>query len=206
MEKRPMFGKLGISVSRHLGTTVSRVAVSPPRTLYFPRRGSEPSPTDEVVTGRPGHIVLNRSRSTHSIAQRIRSRSLFRKREKAFASFAVALVLGAVGSTPPAQAASRCPEESLCSYSGPGLSGDVTVIPASHIEKAGADGVKLPTSARSFANGTHFTLRYGPARRAICVRFPCYQYATLGKIAPGAQLPSLPHAERTLTVGRDFGN
>ncbi|PBC87000.1 Peptidase inhibitor family I36 [Streptomyces sp. 2224.1] len=131
---------------------------------------------------------------------------MFRKREKASASFVVALVLGAVGFTTPAQAAPSCPGESLCSYSGTGLSGDVTVIPASNIEKAGTDGVKLPTSARSFVNGTHFTLRYGPARRAICVRFPCYQYATLGKIAPGAQLSSLPNAERALTVGEDFGD
>lgn len=130
---------------------------------------------------------------------------MFRKREKAFASFAVALLLGAVGSTTPAQAAQSCPAGSLCSYSGPALSGDITVIPTSNIEKAGTDGVKLLASARSFVNGTHFTLRYGPARRAICVRFPCYQYATLGKIAPGAQLPSLPYAASALTVGQDFG-
>ncbi|MEU6328407.1 peptidase inhibitor family I36 protein [Streptomyces sp. NPDC047049] len=131
---------------------------------------------------------------------------MFRKREKVLASFAGALAFGAVGFTAPAQAAPNCPGESLCSYSGPGLSGDVTVIPASNIEQAGTDGVKLPTSARSFVNGTRFTLRYGPARRAICVRFPCYQYATVGKIAPGAQLPSLPYAERALTVGEDFGD
>ncbi|MFF8785159.1 hypothetical protein [Streptomyces sp. NPDC015125] len=131
---------------------------------------------------------------------------MFRKREKALASFAAALALGAVGFTTPAQAALNCPEESLCSYSEPALSGDVTVIPASNIEKAGTDGVKLPTSAQSFVNGTHFTLRYGLTRRAICVRFPCYQYSTLGRIAPGAQLPSLPYAERGLTVGQDFGN
>ncbi|MFG2490347.1 peptidase inhibitor family I36 protein [Streptomyces caniferus] len=131
---------------------------------------------------------------------------MIRKREKSLTSIAVALVLGAVGFTAPAQAAPSCPQESLCSYSGPGLSGDVTMVPASNIERAGTNGVQLPASARSFFNGTHFTLRYGPARQATCVRFPCYQYATLGKITPGAQVQNLPAAASGVTVGQDLGD
>ncbi|MEW1748978.1 peptidase inhibitor family I36 protein [Streptomyces angustmyceticus] len=129
-----------------------------------------------------------------------------RQRERSLTSIALALVLGALGFTAPAQAAPSCPAESLCSYSGSALSGRLTVVPASSIERAGTRGVQLPASARSFFNGTHFTVRYGPARQATCVRFPCYQYATLGKVTPGAQLRSLPYAASAVTVGRDYGN
>lgn len=131
---------------------------------------------------------------------------MVRKRSLALAGSALTLVLGAVGFTAPAQAAPSCPAGSLCTYSGTGLSGAVTVIPASDMEKAGTNGVKLPASARSFANGTHFTLRYGPARKVTCVRFPCYQYVTVGKVASGAQLRSLPSPGGTVTVGQDLGD
>ncbi|MGW2916825.1 peptidase inhibitor family I36 protein [Streptomyces angustmyceticus] len=129
-----------------------------------------------------------------------------RQRERSLASVSLVLVLGVLGFAAPAQAAPSCPAQSLCSYSGSSLSGRVTVVPASSIERAGTRGVQLPASARSFFNRTHFTIRYGPARQATCVRFPCYQYVTLGKVAPGSQLRSLPYAASTLVVGRDYGN
>ncbi|MGK5630446.1 peptidase inhibitor family I36 protein [Streptomyces sp. URMC 123] len=139
---------------------------------------------------------------------------MIRKRAIAVLGSAAGLMLGAVGFAAPAQsaaapaapAAPACPANSLCTYSGADLTGTLTVIPATTIVRADQNGVAVPNSAKSAVNRTDFTVRYGPAHEVVCVRYPCYQYGTVGTMAPGARVGTLPATEGQLKVGQDLGN
>ncbi|MGW7573399.1 peptidase inhibitor family I36 protein [Streptomyces sp. NPDC054765] len=131
---------------------------------------------------------------------------MIRTRQISLLGSAIALTVGALGFATPAQADTACPVNSICTYSSADLSGEPAIIAASDIEAAKTNGVVLPAGARSFVNQTEFTVRYGTARKVTCVRYPCYQYTTLGKLAPGAHTSLLPNTQTSLKIGQDLGD